>query len=631
MLALACTLAVLLVSEVVFSGFAPLVLDRRMRARDAARAAAGQQGGQQVVIVDVPTAEIEAWRADQPGARDRLAALIHALDRQDPAVVVINVPLRGQRAADPGLAEAMRRCGVVVLRADLTSPRPGHYNLALPLGLNARNAAAGHGFVHWMPDRDGVVRRFTQSIADETGAAFAERAAFAHELALPIVACAVARGLPPDSVATRPLKTPTGHPRARRGVLLFCDGPPGHGFATIAPEDVLLDRAPLTGKVVILGTTNLANSAFNTPLSHSTRPELIDLPPEYMSDTELLANAIHTQLDHHVLVEWSRFAAFLLTFLFALGAVLAGYGLPTAVGLAAVIAGGAGWLAAAEIAFAHWLVLPLAEPLAVLLVGYPAALIRRVHDERDRAAAAAREAHEQRRRMAELDDTKQQLMRTVVHDLKVPVTIIKGQALTLLGDAEHELGAELHEEFLATMAAQCDRLTSMIEDILDTDPSRPLHLRREPTDLVTLVRQVIDMHRAATDRHEFDLVARPVGSLEVDHDLVLRVLNNLVSNAVKYSPNGGTVTVDVGPGADSEVVVSVRDQGIGMSREQVARLFGMFSRVLDDPASIPGTGIGLFSARRLAEAHGGRIEVDSTLGGGSEFRLVLPRSAPEVP
>jgi signal transduction histidine kinase len=117
--------------------------------------------------------------------------------------------------------------------------------------------------------------------------------------------------------------------------------------------------------------------------------------------------------------------------------------------------------------------------------------------------------------------------------------------------------------------------------------------------------------------------------LPLDTDRILRVLYNLVGNAVKYSPQGGTVTIRVTcDTAAHEAVIAVRDEGIGMRPDQVARLFGLFVRVLDDPRVIPGTGVGLFSVKRLVEAHGGRVEVSSTPGLGSEFRVRLPLAGP---
>jgi signal transduction histidine kinase len=138
----------------------------------------------------------------------------------------------------------------------------------------------------------------------------------------------------------------------------------------------------------------------------------------------------------------------------------------------------------------------------------------------------------------------------------------------------------------------------------------------------------VDLFASGHRRHRFEWrLSSPPPRLRADPDAVDRMLKNLLSNAVKYSPRGGRVKVVAGPAVDvpGMLALSVEDEGIGIRAEDLGRIFERYVRVPHhETAAVRGLGLGLPLVRALAEAHGGRIEVESAPGRGSRFRLLLP-------
>jgi len=184
----------------------------------------------------------------------------------------------------------------------------------------------------------------------------------------------------------------------------------------------------------------------------------------------------------------------------------------------------------------------------------------------------------------------------------------------------------------------CDRLTRLVNDILDFDGAekRRLPLNREPVEAIDLLRRAADVaHEAATQaRMEFriDAKASPVFA---DSERVMRVLNELVTNAIKFSPPGTIIqlsardTVGLGPGgsasAAKEVCFIVADQGRGIAPEKLERIFEPFQQGdASDSRALGGTGLGLALCRSIVEQHGGRIWAESEVGKGSRFLFTLP-------
>lgn len=173
------------------------------------------------------------------------------------------------------------------------------------------------------------------------------------------------------------------------------------------------------------------------------------------------------------------------------------------------------------------------------------------------------------------------------------------------------------------MAASIDELMDLARLRMD----RSLELHRQPTDLAALVREVAAEHPQATDRHRIHVEGE--GSLMGSWDRVriTRVVQNLIGNAVRYSPDGGTITANVERQTDESgtwAVVRIVDQGVGVPSEDLPRIFEQFHRGTNVIGKVGGTGIGLFSVRQIVEQHGGKVTVESQEGQGSTFTVYLP-------
>lgn len=231
-------------------------------------------------------------------------------------------------------------------------------------------------------------------------------------------------------------------------------------------------------------------------------------------------------------------------------------------------------------------------------------------------------------RMAEAHAARERLqfqfLAGVAHDLRTPLASLKLSAQLLARG-----GAPAGEDSLPRVArridGQVDALHRMIEDLLDRTRigAGNLTLRREVRDLGGLIEELVDAARALSDRHEVVLTTQsPELLAEIDVVRVSQVVNNLLHNAIKYSPAGGTVHVTLNREGGLGVL-DVQDEGVGVAPEDAARIFEPFQRS-SRAAEIPGVGLGLAVARRIAEAHGGDLTLLSGSGRGATFRLRLP-------
>ncbi|MDQ3813743.1 MAG: ATP-binding protein, partial [Armatimonadota bacterium] len=241
----------------------------------------------------------------------------------------------------------------------------------------------------------------------------------------------------------------------------------------------------------------------------------------------------------------------------------------------------------------------------------------------------------------ELDKMKTDFVSFVAHELRSPLTSILGYA-SLLQETTKQIASPFAGEATEAIVRQCNRLNRMIAELLDVsrlEAGRPLELRCGTVDLVALCQHVLDNQRAAlSSARPLSLqlrAAQPSLLIRADADRLEQVVTNLVSNAIKYSPDGGEVTVTVEENAtDSSpaAVLRVQDTGMGMSPEQVSQLFQKFYRTPDAQArGIKGTGLGLYLVKRLVEAHDGQIEVESAVGQGTTFTVTLPQTSSQSP
>jgi PAS domain S-box-containing protein len=234
-------------------------------------------------------------------------------------------------------------------------------------------------------------------------------------------------------------------------------------------------------------------------------------------------------------------------------------------------------------------------------------------------------------REREADRVKSEFVSLVSHELRTPLTSIKGYA-DLLIEGEAGPVAPEQAEYLGVIRGNADRLVSLVNDLLDVArmDAHKIELARAPIDLVALVRQVTRLMRPQVNerRHRLtlDLPADPV-VVSADRDRVVQILTNLLSNALKYTPSGGSIEVALTRDGDA-ARVNVCDDGIGMTAEEQAQLFTKFFRAKNRATrKSRGTGLGLVIARSLVELHGGVMSVQSVPMKGSTFSFTLPASA----
>ena len=253
-------------------------------------------------------------------------------------------------------------------------------------------------------------------------------------------------------------------------------------------------------------------------------------------------------------------------------------------------------------------------------------------NEHEVARRTAEVALEEERALAASE--REAFFATLGHDLKSPLATATAIAQLLRHQARKgRLDLTALESRLASIEGALRRGALRVDELMDLsrrDGPEVSALHREPVDLVALVRAVLDGYRVTNDRHE--LVLGPgIDSLvgEWDRDRIERSVDNLISNAVKFSPHGGrieaTVTEDRS-GERRDAVVTVTDQGLGIPPADHDAIFARFRRG-SNATDLPGSGVGLWSVRRIVQQHGGTLTVDSRLGAGSTFTLRIPITA----
>ncbi len=259
-----------------------------------------------------------------------------------------------------------------------------------------------------------------------------------------------------------------------------------------------------------------------------------------------------------------------------------------------------------------------------------AGLEERVAQRTQDLTAANRRLAAQWARLRQANTFKSEILGTVAHDLKNPLGVILGRTEILkemiagAGALDDNMQAQL-----ANIRNAANRLTEMVDDLVSDAMADALDItiRREAVDLASLVEEVVDANRPLASRKEqiIAVSAPPDHTAMCDADRIREAIDNLVSNAIKYSPIGGAIDLLVGRGADG-IVVEIRDQGAGLSPEDISRLFGRFQRLSAKPtAGETSTGLGLSIVKRIVDLHGGQITVESAgPGQGATFRMTLP-------
>jgi PAS domain S-box-containing protein len=237
---------------------------------------------------------------------------------------------------------------------------------------------------------------------------------------------------------------------------------------------------------------------------------------------------------------------------------------------------------------------------------------------------------QEHRQAQEANRLKSEFLANMSHELRTPLNAIIGFA-ELMQKGKVGRVSPTHEEYLGDIVTSSRHLLQLINDVLDLAKveSGKMDFRPEPVDLARLTAEVRSVLRAfaAGKRLHVEISVDPeVSSVVIDPARVKQILYNYLSNAIKFTPEGGMVTVRVAPESASSFRIDVEDTGVGIAPENVGRLFVEFQQ-LDASAAktYQGTGLGLALTKRLAEAQGGRVLVRSTVGAGSTFSVVLPR------
>jgi signal transduction histidine kinase len=255
--------------------------------------------------------------------------------------------------------------------------------------------------------------------------------------------------------------------------------------------------------------------------------------------------------------------------------------------------------------------------------------------QRDEFGRLSASYHTMSMQLAELDKLKAEFVSVASHELKTPVNVILGY-LQLLQDGIYGDLTERQTEVCRTLEQQCHALGRLVKQLLDVSRFEAgggkLDLRRFP--LAPFLDELeASFHVLALQRGVHFTVRRaptvPVSVLW-DPDRISEVLGNLLSNAFKFTPSGGRVSLSV-DARDEHVQMEVRDTGTGIAPEQLPRIFDKFYRADNQQADSDGTGLGLAIAKTIVEAHRGRIVVDSTPGVGTTFSIDLPTEHPLAP
>jgi signal transduction histidine kinase len=232
-----------------------------------------------------------------------------------------------------------------------------------------------------------------------------------------------------------------------------------------------------------------------------------------------------------------------------------------------------------------------------------------------------------RARLIEADRVKDEFVALISHDLRTPLTSVMGYIeLALDDELEPKLDAE-RRGYLEVVERSSQRLLRLVDDLLFVARLQAGRLDLTPTvlDLGALARQASEEARRRAEAKGVELVFQADGPVEIDGDRgrLFQLLDNLVSNAIKFTPTGGRVEVCVS--RNGAAILEVRDTGMGFTAGEAARVFERFFRTDDAVAGqVPGTGLGLYIAQAIAEAHGGVISAAPRNGGGAVFRIELP-------
>ncbi|MCJ7784113.1 MAG: hybrid sensor histidine kinase/response regulator, partial [Desulfobacterales bacterium] len=265
--------------------------------------------------------------------------------------------------------------------------------------------------------------------------------------------------------------------------------------------------------------------------------------------------------------------------------------------------------------------------------------LRKVMEERQRFISLkdyAAELERANQELRKIDEMKSEFVSVASHELRTPLSAIKNAVQLMLQGRTGEIN-ENQAKFLSLAERNINRLTSILNSLLDLSriESGKISIKFEELDLRSSIEFILSSLKSQADGKSIQLNMETPGELPSvygDREKIEQILTNLVGNAIKFTPEGGAISVSAKPFKEEEhmVAISVRDSGIGIPEDQLDRIFEKFHQVEDSlRRSIAGTGLGLPITKGLVEAHHGRIWVESEVGKGSTFTFTLPMSKGE--
>jgi two-component system phosphate regulon sensor histidine kinase PhoR len=236
-------------------------------------------------------------------------------------------------------------------------------------------------------------------------------------------------------------------------------------------------------------------------------------------------------------------------------------------------------------------------------------------------------------RLKELEKIRQDFVANVSHELRTPLTTIKGYAETLL---EGGLKEDQAFQFVQVIKRHTDRLTKIVEDLLMLSriETKEFQLKMEVIPLRDFIDDVVEFVKEPAEKKEISLSRNeipPSLAIYADRNYLEQILVNLLDNAIKYTPEGGRVVVSAVEKDSMDIQFSVEDNGIGIPKEDLSRIFERFYRVDKGRSKeLGGTGLGLSIVKHLVQTHGGRVWVESQIGKGSTFYFTLPKRGERI-
>jgi len=234
-----------------------------------------------------------------------------------------------------------------------------------------------------------------------------------------------------------------------------------------------------------------------------------------------------------------------------------------------------------------------------------------------------------------LEQRKDEFISIASHELKTPITSLKGFTQLLLRSVRTDAPAALPQQelLLQRMEQQIDRLTHLVTELLDVSKIQTgnLHYIWEPIEIDAFMRDIIEAMQQTASTHRLYLHGSTNATINGDAERLRQVFTNLLSNAIKYSPHAQRVDIHLEKYTQT-IAVLVRDYGLGIPPSQQDKIFDRFYRVLShERRYVPGLGMGLYITRQIVEEHGGTIHVESQEGEGSTFTVTLPLASTKVP